>query len=68
MVLVNLGRKLGIDAEASLRAASAKFANRFAHVERQAADRDVELRALSFDELDELWERAKVATAAGEVN
>ncbi|HEV3486486.1 MAG TPA: nucleoside triphosphate pyrophosphohydrolase [Vicinamibacterales bacterium] len=62
MVLVNLARKSGIDAEAALRAASAKFAARFASVERQAAARDVELRSLSFDELDELWEQAKVAT------
>jgi tetrapyrrole methylase family protein / MazG family protein len=62
MVLVNLGRKSGIDAESALRAASAKFARRFAHVERQAADRQVELRTLTFDELDELWDRAKVAT------
>ena len=33
-VIVNLGRKLGIDPEASLRAASRKFASRFARVER----------------------------------
>lgn len=63
MVLVNLARKSGIDAEAALRAASAKFAARFANVERQAAERDVELRALSFEELDELWDRAKAETA-----
>jgi MazG family protein len=62
MVLVNLARKSGIDAEAALRAASAKFAARFASVERQAAARDVELRALSFEELDELWEQAKRET------
>ncbi len=67
MVLVNLGRKLGIDAEAALRAASVKFATRFANVERQAAERDLELRALSVDELDELWQAAKreTATAGG---
>jgi len=63
MVLVNLARKLGIDSEAALRTASAKFATRFANVERQAAERDVELRTLSMDELDELWQRAKRETA-----
>jgi tetrapyrrole methylase family protein/MazG family protein len=63
MVLVNLARKLGIDSEAALRAASGKFAARFANVERQAAERDVELRALSMDELDELWQQAKQDTA-----
>jgi MazG family protein len=60
MVLVNLARKSGIDAEAALRQANAKFSRRFAHVERIADERDVQLRDLSFDELDEIWERAKV--------
>jgi tetrapyrrole methylase family protein/MazG family protein len=64
MVLVNLGRKLGIDTEAALRLASAKFAARFANVERQAAARDVELKTLTMDELDELWQQAKLETAA----
>ncbi len=63
MVLVNLGRKLGIDAEAALRAASAKFAARFVHVERLAAERDQQLRDLTFEQLDELWKEAKVAAA-----
>jgi tetrapyrrole methylase family protein / MazG family protein len=62
LVLVNLGRKLGIDTESALRGASAKFAARFAHVERLASENKVELRDLSFDELDELWDKAKVAT------
>ncbi|HEY7025042.1 MAG TPA: nucleoside triphosphate pyrophosphohydrolase [Candidatus Limnocylindrales bacterium] len=61
MVLVNLGRKLGIDSEAALRQASAKFAARFAHVERLAGEHNVQLKDLSFDQLDELWEEAKVA-------
>jgi len=61
MVLVNLGRKLGIDSEAALRQASAKFAARFAHVERLADEQQVQLKDLTFDQLDELWEEAKVA-------
>jgi tetrapyrrole methylase family protein/MazG family protein len=61
MVLVNLGRKLGIDSEAALRQASAKFAARFAHVERLADEQKVLLKDLSFDQLDELWKEAKVA-------
>jgi tetrapyrrole methylase family protein/MazG family protein len=60
LVIVNLARRLGVDSEAALRAASAKFAARFAQVERIAAERDVELRNLSLDELDELWREAKV--------
>ena len=63
-VIVNLGRKLGIDPESALRAASRKFASRFARVERFAAERQVELRALGLDALDELWQEAKLEEAA----
>jgi tetrapyrrole methylase family protein / MazG family protein len=59
MVLVNVGRKLGIEAEAALRAANDKFRRRFATVERLAAARGVALRELSFEELDALWDAAK---------
>jgi len=58
-VVVNLGRKLNIDAESALRGASRKMAARFAKVERYAAADGVQLRALGLDELDELWKRAK---------
>ncbi len=63
LVLVNLARRLGVDAEAALRGASAKFAARFAQVERLAEARQVLLRDLSLDELDELWVIAKRAIA-----
>lgn len=59
LVLVNLGRKLDIDAEGALRAASRKFAARFATVERLAAGDGQELRGLSPERLDDLWEQAK---------
>ena len=59
LVVVNLGRKLGVDAEAALRGASRKFGRRFAHVERLAAERGVTLAMLSFEELDDLWREAK---------
>ena len=62
-VLVNLARKLGIDPEASLRAASRKFARRFAGVERLASERHLELKALGLDALDELWQDVKVQEA-----
>jgi tetrapyrrole methylase family protein / MazG family protein len=58
-VLVNVGRKIGIEAEAALRAANDKFRRRFATVERLAAARGVALRELSFEELDALWDAAK---------
>jgi tetrapyrrole methylase family protein/MazG family protein len=59
LVVVNLGRWLGLDSEAALRAASAKFAARFARVERLAAERGVGLRDLDAAQLDGLWQGAK---------
>jgi len=61
LVLVNLARKLGIDAEAALRAGNRKFARRFARVEAYAAERGRPLDAMTFEELDELWDAAKSA-------
>jgi tetrapyrrole methylase family protein / MazG family protein len=59
MVLVNVARKEGVEAEAALRAANDKFRRRFGSVERQAAARGVALRDLDFAALDELWDAAK---------
>ncbi len=61
IVLVNLARKLGIDAESALRAGNAKFARRFASVERFAQARGRTLDSMTFEELDELWQQAKAA-------
>ncbi|HEX2756500.1 MAG TPA: nucleoside triphosphate pyrophosphohydrolase, partial [Candidatus Limnocylindrales bacterium] len=63
-VLVNVARWQGIEAEAALRAANDKFRRRFASVERQAAERRVALRDLSFAELDALWDAAKIEEKA----
>jgi len=60
-VLVNVGRKTGVEVEAALRAANDKFRRRFRHVEGAAAARGVALRDLSFEELDALWDAAKAA-------
>ncbi|HEX8939927.1 MAG TPA: nucleoside triphosphate pyrophosphohydrolase, partial [Candidatus Limnocylindrales bacterium] len=59
LVAVNLARREGVEAEAALRAANEKFRRRFRSVERQAAERGVQLRDLDFDQLDELWMAAK---------
>ena len=58
-VLVNVARRRGIEAEAAIRAANAKFRRRFASVERQAAAQGVALRDLDFAALDALWDNAK---------
>jgi len=57
-------RRHGVEAEGALRSANEKFRRRFGRVERAAVGRGVALRDLSFDELDELWDAAKVAEAA----
>lgn len=58
-VLVNLGRRSGIDAEAALRGANDKFRRRFSEVERRAATRGIALKSADFATLDALWDEAK---------
>jgi tetrapyrrole methylase family protein/MazG family protein len=65
MVLVNVGRQYGIQAEAALRAANDKFRRRFREVERLAAERNVALRDMDFAGLDGLWDEAKAIERAG---
>jgi len=60
-VIVNLGRRSGIDAEAALRGANDKFRRRFAEVERRAAARGILLKDADFTTLDALWDEAKAA-------
>jgi MazG family protein len=64
MVIVNLGRRLGIDAEASLRSANAKFRTRFEAVLELAQERGLELSRLSLEELDGLWREVKASGVA----
>jgi uncharacterized protein YabN with tetrapyrrole methylase and pyrophosphatase domain len=64
LVVVNVGRKLGIESEAALRMANHKFRNRFGRVERMAAERGVALRDLDFAALDDLWDAAKAEERA----
>ena len=66
-VLVNLGRRSGIDAEAALRTANEKFRRRFDDVERRAAARAIDLKSADFVTLDALWDEAKAAERAGEL-
>ena len=58
-VAVNVGRRLGIETEAALRAANDKFRSRFGRVERMVGERGVAIRDLDFEALDELWDAAK---------
>ena len=65
-VLVNVARKRGVEAEAALRAANAKFRRRFGRVEAMAAARGVALRELDFGALDALWDAAKAEERAAD--
>ncbi|HET9083351.1 MAG TPA: nucleoside triphosphate pyrophosphohydrolase [Candidatus Limnocylindrales bacterium] len=58
-VLVNVASKRGVDAEAAMRSANAKFKRRFGRVEAMVAERGVALRDLDFEALDELWDAVK---------
>ena len=57
--LVNLARRLGVNAEAALRSANGKFRARFASMERFAGGGATALAGRSLDDLDALWRRAK---------
>jgi uncharacterized protein YabN with tetrapyrrole methylase and pyrophosphatase domain len=57
--IVNLARKLDIDPRAALRQATAKFQRRFEAVERLAAERGLDVRRASLQQLDELWDEVK---------
>ena len=56
---VNLGRHLGVEPEAALRAANAKFTARFHRVEAALADSGQSAADVGLAELDRLWEDAK---------
>ena len=58
--VVNWARWLEIDPETALRQANARFSRRFRHVERAARRRGLEMTAMTIDELEALWQEAKV--------
>jgi len=60
--VVNLGRKLGLDPEAALRASTDRFARRFRHIEEALAAEGRAVGDASPEEQDRLWDAAKAAT------
>jgi nucleoside triphosphate diphosphatase len=62
---MNLARHLKVDAESALRRSNAKFRTRFAFMERASGGAD-QLRALSPDELERLWSKAKSQAPSAE--
>lgn len=59
--VVNLARKLHLDAETALHRSTRKFSSRFRAVEQLAAARGVDLEKLTLAELDQLWDEVKAA-------
>jgi len=57
--VVNLARKLGVDSELALSAATRKFGSRFRALEAEIAARGGKLEQTSAQEMNALWERNK---------
>ena len=64
--VVNLSRHLGVDPERELRAATGRFRERFAHIERRVSESGRGFRETWLAELDSYWDEAKAAEAAGD--
>jgi MazG family protein len=60
-VVVNVARKLGVDAEQALRGANAKFRRRFGYVERSLRAEGNPLGQATLEEMEEKWRLAKLA-------
>ncbi|HGG64794.1 MAG TPA: nucleoside triphosphate pyrophosphohydrolase [Rhodobacteraceae bacterium] len=58
-VMANLGRHLGLDPEAALRRANAKFTRRFEAVESKLAERGKTPSQSDLAEMDALWDQVK---------
>ena len=58
---VNVSRFVGVDSEMALHAASEKFIARFARVEALAREQGRDMKDMTPEQLDELWEQAKRA-------
>ena len=61
--LVNVARRMGVDAEAALRMSCAKFRGRWEHMESSAWEEGVTLSEVSRERLEQLWENAKSTMA-----
>jgi nucleoside triphosphate diphosphatase len=64
-VAANIARFLGLDPEITLRKANRKFRRRFREMERLAGSEGRKLAEVEREELEALWERAKLSRVAG---
>ena len=59
--MANIARHLGVDAEAALRGANAKFVRRFQGIEAALAKDGRKPEDATLEEMDALWDEAKAA-------
>ncbi|MBM7623887.1 nucleoside triphosphate pyrophosphohydrolase [Sporohalobacter salinus] len=64
--IVNVGRFLDLDLELVLHDASCKFKNRFRYIEEKTIND--ELNKMSLNELEELWQKAKIKLEEEKIN
>jgi MazG family protein len=64
-VMANVARHLGIDPEASLRDANAKFVRRFRSIETALRAEGRRPEDATLEEMDQLWDEAKAAETKG---
>lgn len=57
--IVNLARKLHIDAESVVKETTRKFTKRFQYIEEHYRTKGEDIHAASLEELDAVWEKAK---------
>ena len=67
-VVANLGRHYGVDPEAALRRANAKFTRRFAAIEDALAARGKTPAQSDLAEMDALWDAAKAAEKSKKIS
>ena len=60
---VNVSRFIGADSEEALTASTDKFIKRYLLVEKLAADEVLDMNTASIEELDKLWNKAKIIIA-----
>jgi nucleoside triphosphate diphosphatase len=58
--IANLSRKLGVEPETALRKANDKFSARFAALERSVVETGRQMREMTLETLEQLWERVKI--------
>jgi len=63
--IINASRLYGIDPEAALEKTNRKFINRFNYLEKETISKGVSLHDMSLEEMNKIWEKAKLEDRNG---